>query len=157
MSVCKVVDHDSLIGNVLEQVWLFPAAPVHPAWVDEFTTPFNTWEAFLKLADGRIVSVSPCEVQVHADRYPALGLALETCASDAMKMTCSGGEVVSAVPLDEIAGCLPSLIASVETSDPLGMDTTTQYTIAGMGWQIQFRHIFPPMTLGISVERPPIG
>jgi hypothetical protein len=147
------VDSNSLIGKALERVWLFPAAPVHPAWVDEFTTPINTWEAFLEFSDGELASLSPCEVNLSEDRYPSLGLAIEVTTPAAMTMTYSGGRVVGAVPLEEAAEFLPAPITFVEPSDPLGEDTATQYTIGGSGWLIIFRHIFPPMTLGICVER----
>lgn len=146
------MDFDSLTGKVLERVWMFPAGPVHPAWVDEFTTPMNTWEAFLEFADGEFLSICPCEVQVAQDRYPALGLALRMCTPEAMTMKYSSGEVVATVPLDEVSGFLPAAICSVEASDPLGEDTPTQYAISGVGWRIIFRHISPPMTLGIGVE-----
>ena len=148
-----MVDSNSLIGKSLERVWVFPAAPVHPAWVDEFTTPINTWEAFLEFSDGELASLSPCEVNLSDDRYPSLGLAFEVATPASMKMTYSGGQVVGAVQLEEAIGFLPAPITAVEASDPLGQDTTTQYAIGGSGWRIIFRHIFPPMTLGIRVER----
>lgn len=147
------MDSNSLIGKTLGRVWLFPEAPVHPAWVDEFTTPINTWKAFLEFSDGELASLSTCEVNVSADRYPSLGLAIEASTTDALKVTYSEGQVCRAVPLEEAADFLPSSITCVEASDPIGEDTTTQYAICGSGWRIVFRHIFPPMTLGILVER----
>ena len=146
------MDSNSLIGKALERVLLFPAAPVHPAWVDEFTTPINTCEAFLEFSDGELASLSPCEVNLSEDRYPSLGLAIEATTPAAMKMTYSEGQMISAVPLEEATDFLPAPITFIEASDPLGEDTTTQYAIGGSGWRIIFRHIFPPMTLGICVE-----
>ena len=146
------VDPNSLIGKTLEHVWLFPTGPVHPAWVDAFTLPINTLKAFLEFSDGELARLAPCEVNLPG-RYPAMALAIEVCTPAAMQLTYPGGQVAIAVVLEEAADVLPASITSVEASDPLGEDTTTQYAISGSGWRIIFRHTFPPMTLGIRVDR----
>lgn len=146
-----VIESSWLIGKVLERVWVFTAGPVHPAWVDEFTTPIVAWQAFLEFSDGELASLSPCEVE-QPDRYPSLGLALEVATPASMKVTGTGGGLVEASQLDDASAILPATIKSVEVSDPLGEGATTQYAIDGSDWRIIFRHIFPPMTLGICVE-----
>jgi hypothetical protein len=143
---------DSLLGKTLESVWVFPSAPIHPAWVGELTTPINSWDSFLQFSDGEIVQLSPCEVDLSEDKYPSLGLTLNACTREAMKATYPDGQTIDAVALEEARAVLPANISSVEETDPLGEGVTTQYSLAGVGWRIIFRHIMPPMSLGIRID-----
>ena len=142
-----------LLGKTVRSIWIFRSDGVHPAWVGELTLPIVGFDAFLEFADGDLVQISPCEVDLGPDRYPGLGLALQPCTIEALHFISPGGHAVEAVPLAEAASFLPFSIAGIEESDPLGEDTVSQYSLAtGNGWQVTLRHMFPPMTLGMHVE-----
>ena len=142
-----------LFGKAVRNIWIFRSDGVHPAWVGELTLPIVGFDAFLELADGDLIQISPCEVDLGPDRYPGLGLALQSCASEALHFVAPSGHTVEAVPLAEATPFLPFSIVEIEESDPLGEDTVSQYSLAtDNGWKVTFRHMFPPMTLGMHVE-----
>ena len=142
-----------LLEKTVRAIWLFRSEGVHPAWVDDLTLPIVGFDAFLELDNGDLIQISPCEMNLGPDRYPGLGLALQPCTSDALHFVSPGGHTVEAVPLAEAAPFLPFSIVGIEESDPLGEDTVSQYSLAtSNGRLVTFRHIFPPMTLGMRVE-----
>ena len=142
-----------LLGKTVRAIWLFRSDGVHPAWVGELTLPIVGFDAVLEFADGDLIRITPCEVDWGPDRYPGLGLALQPCTTEALHFISPSGHIVEAVPLAEAAPFLPFSIAGIKESDPLGEDTVSQYSlVTGNGWQVTFRHMFPPMTLGMHVE-----
>ena len=141
-----------LLGKVVRTIWLFRSEGVHPAWVDNLTLPIVGLDALLELTDDSLIKISPCEVDLGPDRYPGLGLALQHCTSEALRFISHSGHIVEAVPLIEAATLVPFCIAGIEESDPLGEDTASQYLLTtNNGRLVTFRHMFPPMTLGIDV------
>jgi hypothetical protein len=147
------VETSLLLEKTVRTIWLFRSEGVHPAWVDDFTLPIVGFDAFLEFVDGDLVQISPCEVDLGPDKYPGLGLALQPCTSEALHFISSGGHIVQAVPLAEASPFLPFSIVRIEQSDPLGEDTVSQYSlVTHNGWLVTFRHMFPPMTLGMQVE-----
>ncbi len=76
----------SLIGRTLKAVWLFPSGPVHPAWVNELTTPIVAYDAFLELADDVVLRLDACEVVLDEERYPSLGLELRVSSPVALRV-----------------------------------------------------------------------
>ena len=147
------MDVSSLVGEEVQCIWAYPDIAVHPAWINALTTPVATTAAFLVLADGRqLISVAPCEVAM-PERYPALGLALERCGRESIRLVRPDGSVIDAAPLAAAAKLVPFTIASVETSDPLEEGAVSQLSLTGSESQlITFRHIMPPMTLGVLIE-----
>jgi hypothetical protein len=147
------VEASLLLGKVVRTIWLFRSEGVHPAWVDNLTLPIAGFDALLEFADDSFVKISPCEVDLGPDRYPGLGLALQHCTSEALRFISHSGHTVEAVPLVEAAALVPFSIAGIEESDPIGEDTVSQYLLTtNNGRVVTFRHMFPPMTLGIDVE-----
>ena len=142
-----------LLDKAVRTIWIFRSEGVHPAWVDDLTLPIVGFDAFLEFADGDLIQISPCEVDLGPDRYPGLGLALQPCTSKALQFISPGGHTVEAVPLVEAVPFTPFSIVGIEESDPLGEDTVNQYSLAtNNGRRVIFRHMFPPMTLGMHVE-----
>ena len=74
----------SLTGRTLKAVWLFPSGPVHPAWVNEFTTRIIAYDAFLELADDVLLQLDACEVVLAKEKYPSLGLELRESSPAAL-------------------------------------------------------------------------
>jgi hypothetical protein len=147
------VEASALIDKTLRAVWLFPAAPVHPAWVGALTTPIVTWAAFLDLDDVGLVQVDACEVVLDPETYPSLGLSLEPCAPEALHTKHPSGDVISAHRLEEAARLLPARISELVESDPLGEGAVSEYILLlETGGSIILRHIMPPETLGICVN-----
>ena len=143
----------SLTGKSLKAIWLFPSGPVHPAWVNELTTPVVAHDAFMELSDGTLLQVDACEVTLDQEKYPSLGLELRESSRAALRILQSGGNVTEAQRLQEALDVLPALISSVEQSDPLEEGAISQYVIVlGEVGRIIFRHIMPPITLGIDVQ-----
>ena len=126
--------------------------PVHPAWIGELTTSLATTMAVLQLADGELVMLAPCEVELDPDQYPSLGLSIQTCDSSALQRV-RDGKTYAMNPLPEAFGLLPLLVMQVEESDPLGEGVVSEIVLIGQdGSRALFRHIFPPMTLGIEMN-----
>ena len=147
------MEASQLLKKSVRAIWLFRSEGVHPAWVDELTLPIVGFDAFLELADGDLIKISPCEMDLGPDRYPGLGLILEPCTTKELQFTSPGGHTTEAVPLAEAASFLPFFIVGIEESDPLGEDTVSQISLeTSNGWLVTLRHIFPPMTLGMHVE-----
>jgi hypothetical protein len=147
------VEASRLLGKVIRNIWIFRSEGVHPAWVDNLTLPIVGFDALLEFADESFIKISPCEVDLGPDRYPGLGLALQHCTSEALSFISHSGHIVDAVLLAEAAALVPFSIARIEESDPLGEDTASQYSLTtNNGHLVTFRHMFPPMTLGMDVE-----
>jgi len=147
------MEASSLTGKILKAIWLFPSSPVHPAWVNELTTPIVAHDAFLELSDDVFLQVDACEVALDQEKYPSLGLGLQKSSRAALRILQPSGNVTEAQQLQEALAVLPALISSVEQSDPLEEGAISQYVIVlGQIGRIIFRHIMPPTTLGIDVQ-----
>jgi hypothetical protein len=147
------MDTDTMLGKVVRTVWIFRSEGVHPAWIDRHTLPIVAFDSFLEFSDGALVRISPCEVGMGANSYPTLGLELQPCTLGALHFLSRSGRRVDATALEEASPFTPFAVAGIEASDPLGQGTTTQYSLTtGNGHRVTFRHIFPPLTLGIEVE-----
>jgi len=142
----------SLLSNkTIRALHTFACEPVHPAWVNELTTPFATSIAILELSDGELVSVAPCEIDLDPGQYPSLGLVLEQCDRTALRWDTKSGETLFAQPLAAASTLLPFTSLRVETSDPLREGNVSEIRLIGQQQeQLVFRHIMPPMTLGIA-------
>ena len=149
-----LVDTAWLTNKTIGEVLTPLCEPVHPAWVDERTTPLATSMAVLRLADGELVMLAPCEVQREGERYPSLGLSVEECDPGALQWV-RNGKTYSMNPLVAAAELLPLLVSRVEESDPLGEGAISEILLFGSnGSRLLFRHIMPPMTLGIDLAKP---
>ena len=99
------------------------------------------------------MGISPCEVSLEGDRYPVLGLSLGRCTKEEMRLPQSDGRVVDVTTLNEAESVLPLVVSAVFESDPLGEGTASQLRIESVAsGAIVFRHVMPPITLGIIVE-----
>jgi hypothetical protein len=146
------VEYSTLVGKSIRTFWVFRSEGVHPAWIDSNTLPIAAFGSVLEFTDGSFATIGPCEVPL-PDQYPALGLSLEFGSSDSLNFVGYGGGVVHATRLEEAEALVPFLIDAIDTSDPLGEDSTSQYLFRdGSGASILFRHMMPPMTLGILVH-----
>lgn len=142
-----------LIGKTIAEISAYPPQAIHSAWRNEPTPHVYTYMAFLKLEGGELIGISPCEVTLEGERYPALGLSLERCRDDSIRLHQPDGRVIYAVPLSEAAFMLPFEVRNVVESDPLGEGAVSQLRIEGVGSRaITLRHIMPPITLGIILE-----
>lgn len=147
------MDAGSLIGKTLKAIWIFPSDPVHSAWVSELTTLIVTSQAFLEFSDGALLQVDACEVERDPREYPALGLELHATSRTALRRPRSDGTLIEALPFKQGLALLPAPISSVEVSDPLEEGAISQLDVVlGQGGRIIFRHILPPLTLGIEVH-----
>jgi len=145
------VDIFSLNDQTIEAIYTYASAPVHPAWINEQTTPVATSAAVLKLTGGQLVSIDPCEVQIEEGKYPSLGLEFSKCDASALRFQTASGEVIAMQPLELASAFLPFHVNSVAQSDPLQEGAVSEYLLIGPGGaRIVFRHIMPPMTLGIA-------
>jgi hypothetical protein len=150
------METSSLVGKVIQEVWAHTPTPVSPAWVSEITTPIATCVAFIELGDGGLIRVYPCEVHMEGQRYPSLGLKLQSCTRDSMGVVELNGQQREAQAVAELKGVLPLVVSSTEESDPLGEGVVSEIKLSGDGSRfVLFRHIMPPMTLGISVSSVP--
>jgi hypothetical protein len=148
------VELASLVGKVVQEVRAFPGALPHPAWIDELTTPVVISAGFIQLNDGQLVRVEPCEVESRTGGYPDLGLSLSAVGADALRMDLGIKKSLLAQPVAAVAPLLPFEIFSAEESDPLVERGAIEFRLgARNGDLLIFRHIMPPMTLGIAVRR----
>ena len=142
-----------LVGRTIKAVLTYPLREVHPAWKSDLTPAICTYMAFLELVGGELVGISPCEVSLEGDRYPVLGLSLGRCTKEEMRLPQSDGRVVDVTTLNEAESVLPLVVSAVFESDPLGEGTASQLRIESVAsGAIVFRHVMPPITLGIIVE-----
>ena len=149
------MDTSWLVGKTIKVVWTYATGPVHPAWVNELTTPIATSSAFLELESGEFLQVAPCEVQLEGETYPSLGLELELRSRASARVTLPSGIAIDVLPLPDAAKAVPLDVVRVEESDPLGEGTVSQFNVIGaLGQALTFRHIMSPMTLGILVAAP---
>jgi hypothetical protein len=144
------MDTSWLVNTVVQQVLTPLCEPVHPAWIDGNTTPLATSAVVLELSDGGLVMLAPCEVYLDPDKYPSLGLSLERCDPEALQWV-RNGKTYSMRPFAGAAGLLPFSVSKVVESDPLGEGALSEVLLVGPLGQLLFRHIMPPMSLGIEV------
>ncbi len=141
----------SLIGKIIQAVWAYSSEPVNSTWTDGLTTPITSSGAFLELSNGELIRVSPCEVKLDQVQHPSLGLALDRYTFESARVALPGGKTFDIEPLVSAAGLLPLVVTGAEESDPLGEGAVSQLRFTGDNLQsLVFRHIMPPMTLGIS-------
>ena len=145
------MDTSLLLGVTIEAIHTPACEAVHPAWVDELTTPIATSMAVLQLADGRYLLVAPCEVEVDPGKYPSLGLELSECTEGALRWRGRDGKDYSMGPLATASETLPFTVSAAVESDPLGEGAVSEVVLStANGHTVLFRHIFPPMTLGLA-------
>jgi hypothetical protein len=150
-----LVDSSLFAGKTIELIHTFACEQVHPAWVDEFTTPIATSMAVLQLSCGRLLLLSPCEVELDPDRYPALGLEVTECDSSALQWQEPSGDIYRMSALEAADELLPFAVESIVRADPLGGGAVSELAfVSANGRHILFRHIMPPMTLGIDLTQP---
>ncbi|HEY4530515.1 MAG TPA: hypothetical protein VIG97_09370 [Luteimonas sp.] len=106
----------------------------------------------LELSDGDLFMLAPCEVYLDPDKYPSLGLSLERCDPGALQWV-RNGKTYSMSPLAGTAALLPFPVAQVVESDPLGEGALSEVLLIGPLGQLLFRHIMPPMSLGIEATQ----
>jgi hypothetical protein len=149
------VDTSSLVGSIIQAIDTFACEPVHTAWVDANTTPIATSMAVVQLADGRLLLLAPQEVEFEPGKYPALGLGISECGPDARQWHSPSGKTYVMEPLAPVASLLPFAVESVTESDPLGEGPVSELAfVSPAGTSVIFRHIMPPMTLGIDFRHP---
>ena len=145
------METQSLIGKVVLEVLTPICEPVHPAWTNEHTTPIATSMAVLRLTSGELIQLAPCEVEVEPGKYPSLGLSVQACDSTALQWV-RNGKTYSMLPLVEAVELLPFAVSQFQESDPLGEGAISEIVLFGLGGsKLLFRHLMPPMTLGIEV------
>jgi len=144
------VETQSLIDKVVLEILTPVCEPVHAAWVNEHTTPIATSTAVLRLASGELIQLAPCEVEVEPGKYPSLGLSVEPCDSSVLQWV-RDGKTYSMHPLAEAAGLLPFTVSQFQESDPLGEGAVSEIVLLGSDGSLLFRHLMPPMTLGIEI------
>jgi hypothetical protein len=148
------VELASLVGKVAQEVRAFPGGVVHPAWMDELTTPIITSAAFIQLGDGLLVRVDPCEVESVTGGYPDLGLSLTAVGAESLRRDIGGKNSQFAQPVGAVAPILPLEIFNAEVSDPLLERGAIEFRLSNRsGDVLVLRHIMPPITLGIEVRR----
>jgi hypothetical protein len=147
------MDTASLANRTITGILTPLCESVHPAWINEHTTPIATSAAVLQLDNGELVMVVPCEVQLEAETYPALDLSVQECDPSELQWM-RDGKTYSMSPLGASASSLPFLITRVSESDPLDEGPVSEILLfADNGSRLLFRHIMPPMTLGIDVAQ----
>jgi len=147
------MDATELLTKTAANIWVYRFDAVHPAWVDDNTLPIVASTGFIEFVNGDLVEIGPCEVNLEPDRYPSLGLEFLPSTEESLRTLLSNGQVVDAIPLVDATPLMPFVITQIEASDPLGEEAISQYTlISRSGGRITFRHIMPPMTLGIRVD-----
>jgi len=145
------VDSSLLLGVTFEAVHTPACEPVHPAWVGELTTPITTSMAVLQLAGGRYVLLAPCEVEIDPGKYPSLGLKLSESSESALRWHGPDGKAYSMRPLPAASELSPFTVSALAESDPLEEGAISELILSNAsGHVILFRHIFPPMTLGLA-------
>ena len=117
--------------------------------------PIATTMAVLQLSDGRLVRVAPCEVELDPGKYPSLGLEVTDCDATALQWQAPSGKTYIMQPLPAAAALVPFVVQSIAESDPLREGTVSEIAFSGGGGShLVFRHIMPPMTLGIALAHP---
>jgi hypothetical protein len=148
------MEASALVGKTITAVLTYPLREVHPAWRNVLTPAICTYMAFLELADGELVGVEPCEVNREGERDPRLGLSLERCERSSVPLQQPDGRVVDVVTLTEAESVLPLKVSRVINSDPLGEGAVSEIRLEGQeAGAIVFRHIMPPISLGIVVKK----
>jgi hypothetical protein len=89
-------------------------------------------------------------VDVDPGSYPSLGLEAEMCDRGVLEYE-AYGKTHHAQPLDTAIN-LPLTVVRTNESDPLKGGAVSQLEIVGADQSIIFRHIMPPMTLGIDFK-----
>jgi hypothetical protein len=146
-----LVETQSLVGKEVLEILTPVCESVHAAWINEQTTPIATSTAVLRLVSGELIQLAPCEVETEPSKYPSLGLSVEPCDSSALQWV-RDGKTYSMHALVEAAVLLPFTVSQLQESDPLGEGAISEIVLLGSdGSRLLFRHIMPPMTLGIEI------
>lgn len=150
-----LVDVSSLTDTTIEAIHTFACGPVRPAWVNALTTPMATAIAVMQPSDGRAARGAPCEVELDSGKHPSLDLEAMECDATALQWQASSGKTYVMQRLPAAAVFVPCSIQSLTESDPLGEDAVSGIVFRGRsGSRAAFRHIMPPMTLGIALAHP---
>jgi hypothetical protein len=145
------VDSSLLLGATIEAIHTPACEPVHPAWVGPLTTPIATSMAVLQLAGGRYLLMAPCEAELNPGKYPSLRLELSECTEGALHWLGIDGKAYSMSALAATSEVLPFAVSALAESDPLEEGAVSEVLASSAnGRSILFRHIFPPMTLGLA-------
>lgn len=146
-----------LVGKKLTNIYLFNydctasrANMVESA--PEMRMPFVTSYAILEFQDEQFWCIEPCEVKFDQFRYPSLGLKLSESTTSDLRRELWGGKVENAKPFAEAQFHLPFLVADTVESDPMGEEAVSEFQFFDeSGKFIIFRHVMPPMSLGIDL------
>ena len=104
----------------------------------------------MSLADGRRIEVSPCEVAVPGERYPALGLSIEEVDNFAVIRQWPDGPVDEAAPLEALDPYLNKKVSSVLYADTVGEGAINRIEIAFQdGSAFSICHSTQPRTLDV--------
>lgn len=142
-----------LVGKTIVAVACCPLLEMNAAWVTALTPAVCTYVVFLELAGGDVVVVSPCEVALDGERYPALGLSLDICDRSEMLVPPRDGIAPEVIALGIAGPLLPLEVERCVESDLHGEGVVSQIRIEGTSsGALVLRHIMPPMTLGVIVE-----
>lgn len=153
---CQVlVDISSLTDTTIEAIHTFACSPVRPAWVNALTTPMATAIAVMQFSDGRAARGAPCEAELDSGKHPSLDLEAMECDATALQWQAPSGKTYVMQRIPAAAAFVPFSIQSLTESDPLGEDAVSEIVFRGRsGSGAVFRHIMPPMTLGIALAHP---
>ena len=144
-----------LVGSTIQAIDTFACEPVHSAWANAHTTLIATSMAVLALADGRLLLIAPQEVELEQGKYPSLGLGISECGAGRRSWVAPNGETHAMASLAPVSPLLPFTVQSVGQSDPVGEGAVSELSLeSATGACLVFRHIMPPMTLGIDFECP---
>jgi hypothetical protein len=107
--------------------------------------------AVLELSGGRYFLLAPCEAELNTGKYPSLGLELAECTESALHWHVAHGKSYAMSRLAAASGILPFTVNTLSESDPLEEGALSEIVLSSAnGDNILFRHIFPPMTLGLA-------
>lgn len=150
-----LVDISSLTDTTIEAIHTFACSPVRPAWVNALTTPMATAIAVMQFSDGRAARGAPCEAELDSGKHPSLDLEAMECDATALQWQAPSGKTYVMQRIPAAAAFVPFSIQSLTESDPLGEDAVSEIVFRGRsGSGAVFRHIMPPMTLGIALAHP---
>jgi hypothetical protein len=149
-----LTDTSSLVNQTIQAILTPACESVHPAWVNEMTTPIATSMAVVHLANGTLLLVKPCELRLDPNKYSSLGLELTACSPKMLHWNAPDGAPVTMQPIDAVMALLPFHVTAVEQTDLLQEGAVSELALLNQaGARIVLRHIMPPMTLGIDTKR----
>jgi hypothetical protein len=132
-----------LVGKALKAIHLTPFRLAHAALLER-PNATTALAVCLELSTGELVQISPCEVELPGDQYPAMGLECVKGLPDTTK-NCEG----ESETLETGLFCLPQPITRVDASDPIGEGTPTQFVFSiGQSSSLSVLHV-TPMVLAV--------